>query len=202
MRKFTNDTLIFATHNHGKLEEMQHLFAHSGVKIMGSRDLGLEEPEETENTFLGNAQIKARAALSVSRLPVLADDSGIEIDAFNGAPGVHTANWAETPRGRDFIKAMTYTHRELEKINAPYPRRARFVCTLVLVWPDEHEESVQGTVEGQLIWPMRGELGYGFDPLFKPDGYDQTFGEMDRWEKNKISHRAQAVKQLMASCFE
>lgn len=202
MRKFVNDKLLFATHNLGKLEEMRHLFTPYDIEIIGSLDLALNEPEETENTFIGNARIKARAAFEASGLPVLADDSGIEIDALNGAPGVHTADWAETSLGRDFIKAMKYTHDKLERINAPYPRRAQFSCTLVLAWPDRHEESFYGTVKGQLVWPMRGVLGHGFDPIFKPDGYHQTFGEMDRWEKNKISHRAQAVKKLIASCFE
>lgn len=200
-RKFSGDRILVATHNAGKLEEMAHLLAPFGVSVDGAAELNLPEPEETEDTFVGNARIKAHAAAKATGLPALSDDSGIEIDALDGAPGVYTADWAETPNGRDFEKAMRRTHDELEAINAPYPRTARFCATLVLAWPDGHDEVFAGAVEGQVTWPMRGEQGHGYDPIFIPDGYEQTFGEMDRWEKNKLSHRAVAVKKLIEGCF-
>ena len=162
----------------------------------------LTEPEETENTFVGNARIKAHAAVKATGLPALADDSGIEVDALDGAPGVYTADWAETENGRDFVLAMTKTHDLLEQKNAPYPRNGRFRATLVLAWPDGHEEIFEGDVNGTLIWPMRGDIGHGYDPMFQPDGYDQTFGEMSQEEKNKISHRANAFAKLTAACFD
>lgn len=200
-RKFTGDQLLIATHNQGKLDEMRSLLAPFGIIVTGAAEKGLPEPEETETTFVGNARIKAHAAVKATGLPALSDDSGIEIDALGGAPGVYTADWAETPNGRDFIMAMTRAHDELEKINAPQPRTARFCCTLVLAWPDGHDEVFAGVMPGRVIWPMRGNQGHGYDPIFVPDGYDMTFGEMDRWEKNKISHRADAVQKLVAACF-
>lgn len=200
-RKFTGDRLLVATHNAGKLEEMAALLAPHGVSVVGAAELGLPEPEETETTFVGNARIKAHAAARATGLPALADDSGIEIDALDGAPGVHTADWAETPQGRDFALAMTRAHRELEARNAPHPRTARFCCTLVLAWPDGHEEVFVGAMPGQVVWPMRGAQGHGYDPIFMPDGFDITFGEMDRWQKNRISHRGKAMAALMAGCF-
>ncbi len=127
--------------------------------------------------------------------------SGIEIDALDGAPGVHTADWAETAQGRDFVMAMTRAHRELEVRSAPHPRIARFCCTLVLAWPDGHDEVFAGVMPGQVVWPMRGDQGHGYDPIFMPDGFDITFGEMDRWQKNRISHRGKAMAALMAGCF-
>ncbi|GAB5447204.1 RdgB/HAM1 family non-canonical purine NTP pyrophosphatase [Gymnodinialimonas sp.] len=197
MRRFTGDQLLVATHNQGKLDEMRHLLEPLGIRVTGAKDHGLAEPDETETTFVGNARIKAHAAAKATGLPALSDDSGIEIDALDGAPGVYTADWAETPNGRDFRMAMERTHRELEAIGATHPRVARFCCTLVLAWPDGHDEVFPGVMEGQVVWPMRGEEGHGYDPIFQPDGYDVTFGEMDRWEKNKISHRAKAVAQLV-----
>lgn len=201
-RKFNADQLLIATHNAGKLEEMTHLLAPFGVSVVGAAEMNLPEPEETETTFVGNARIKAHAAAKATGLPALSDDSGIEIDALNGAPGVYTADWAETPNGRDFEMAMARTHRELEALNAPHPRTARFCCTLVLAWPDGHDEIFPGVMAGQVVWPMRGDQGHGYDPIFVPDGYGVTFGEMDRWEKNKISHRADAVAKFVAGCFE
>lgn len=200
-RKFTGDRLLVATHNKGKLEEMAHLLSPFGVTVVGAGDMNLPEPEETEDTFVGNARIKAHAAARATGLPALSDDSGITIDALDGAPGVYTADWAETPQGRDFIMAMTRTHEELEARQAPHPRRAQFRCTLVLAWPDGHDEVFEGVMPGQVVWPMRGEQGHGYDPIFVPEGYDITFGEMDRWEKNKISHRARAVEKFVAGCF-
>lgn len=201
MRRFVGDTLLVATHNAGKLEEIADLLRPYDVSVIGAADKGLEEPEETEDTFVGNARIKAHFAAKSTGLPALADDSGIEIDGLDGAPGVYTADWAETGNGRDFVMAMTRAHEGLLARGAAQPWTARFCCTLVLAWPDGHDEVFPGTIKGQLTWPMRGERGHGYDPIFVPDGYDITFGEMDRWEKNKISHRADAFAKLMAGCF-
>jgi len=200
-RKFTGDRLLVATHNAGKLEEMVALFAPHGVQVVGAAEMGLAEPAETETTFVGNARIKAHAAVGATGLPALADDSGISVDALDGAPGVHTADWAETPTGRDFVMAMTRTWEALERARAPYPRRARFNCTLVLAWPDGHDEVFTGVMPGQVVWPMRGVQGHGYDPVFQPDGYAITFGEMGAAEKNRISHRARAFAALIEACF-
>lgn len=197
MRKFDGDKLLIATHNKGKLEEISALLEPFGVSVVSAGELGLDEPEETENTFVGNARIKAHTAAKATGLPALADDSGIEIDGLDGAPGVYTADWAETPNGRDFIMAMTNTWAKLEKVNAPYPRTARFCCTFVLAWPDGHDEVFAGNMPGEIVWPMRGDEGHGYDPIFQPEGYNITFGEMDHWEKNKISHRARAFEKLV-----
>ncbi|MGD9866053.1 MAG: RdgB/HAM1 family non-canonical purine NTP pyrophosphatase [Pseudodonghicola sp.] len=200
-RKFAGDRLLVATHNQGKLNEMRHLLEPFGVSVVGAAEINLPEPAETESTFVGNARIKAHAAAKATGLPALSDDSGISIDALDGAPGVYTADWAETPNGRDFVMAMTRVHEELEAKDAPSPRTAQFRCTLVLAWPDGHDEVFEGVMPGQVIWPMHGDQGHGYDPIFVPDGYDITFGEMDRWEKNKISHRAKAVEKFVAGCF-
>jgi len=200
-RKFSGATLVVATHNNGKLEEITDLLAPFNVAVKGAKELNLTEPEETETTFVGNARIKAHAAARATGLPSLSDDSGITIDSLGGAPGVYTADWAETPNGRDFVMAMEKTHAALEAANAPFPRRAQFRCTLVLAWPDGHDEVFEGVMPGTIVWPMRGDQGHGYDPIFQPDGYDITFGEMDRWEKNKISHRADAFKKFVAGCF-
>ncbi|WP_439508403.1 RdgB/HAM1 family non-canonical purine NTP pyrophosphatase [Yoonia sp.] len=201
MRRFAGDRLLVATHNMGKLEEMADLLAPFGVTLSSNADHGLPEPEETETTFVGNARIKAHAAAQATGLPALADDSGITIDGLGGAPGVYTADWAETPQGRDFGMAMERAWAELEASNAPYPRLAQFRCTLVLAWPDGHDVVFEGVMPGQIVWPMRGDQGHGYDPIFQPEGHTQTFGEMDRWEKNKISHRADAFAKLIAGCF-
>ncbi len=198
MRKFTSPALLVATHNQGKFEEMVALLAPFGISAVSAKDYDLPEPEETGTTFIENARIKAHAAAKATGLPALADDSGIEVGALGNAPGVYTADWAETPNGRDFIMAMTRVQQELDAIKAPYPRHARFCCTLVLAWPDGHDEIFEGVMDGQVIWPMRGDQGHGYDPIFQPNGYDITFGEMDRWEKNKISHRADAFKKLVS----
>ncbi len=202
MRRFEADTLLVATHNRGKLEEIATLLEPYGVTVVGAADKGLSEPEETETTFEGNARIKAHAAARATGLPALADDSGIEIDALDGAPGVFTANWAETETGRDFVMAMGKAHDSLVESGAERPWTARFRCTLVLAWPDGHDEVFPGKVEGQIVWPMRGNQGHGYDPIFMPDGYLETFGEMDRWEKNRISHRADAFAKLVSGCFD
>ncbi len=201
MRRFEGKDLLVATHNTGKLEEIAVLLKPFGIAVTSNADHGLPEPDETETTFVGNARIKAHAAAKATGLPALADDSGIEVEALGNAPGVYTADWAETPQGRDFEMAMTRVWTELEAIAAPAPRRARFCSTLVLAWPDGHDEVFEGVVKGELTWPMRGTNGHGYDPMFVPEGYAETFGEMDRWEKNKISHRADAFAKLVAGCF-
>lgn len=201
MRAFRGERLLVATHNKGKLEEIAALLRPHGIACISAGDLGLPEPDETEATFVGNARIKAHAAAKATGLPALADDSGIEVDGLGGAPGVYTADWAETPNGRDFLKAMTRTWQELEAVNAPYPRTARFRATMVLAWPDGHDEVFEGKAEGQVVWPMRGAEGHGYDPMFQPDGYYITFAEMDPAEKNRISHRADVFRKL-ALCFE
>lgn len=201
MRKFTENRLVVATHNKGKLEEISALLEPFSVSVTSAGELGLPEPAETESTFIGNARIKAHFAAKATGLPALADDSGISVDGLNGAPGVYTADWAETPQGRDFTLAMTRTWTELEATNAPYPRTAQFRCTLVLAWPDGHDEVFEGVMPGQVVWPMRGDQGHGYDPIFQPDGFDITFGEMDRWKKNEISHRADAFRKLVKGCF-
>ena len=200
-RRFEGKELVIATHNNGKLVEIQALLAPFGVSLTSAADHNLDEPEETENTFIGNARIKAHFAAKATGLPALADDSGIQIDGLNGAPGVYTADWAETPNGRDFKMAMEKTWAKLEEANAPYPRTARFCCTLVLAWPDGHDEVFPGVMEGEVVWPMRGEQGHGYDPIFQPAGYDITFGEMDPEIKNRISHRADAFAKLVQGCF-
>ena len=202
MRKFRDPKLLVATHNAGKLEEISDLLSPYAVTVTGAAALNLPEPDETETSFSGNARIKAHAAAQATGLPALSDDSGIEIDALDGAPGVYTADWAETPTGRDFIIAMQLTHAKLTAAQAAYPRTARFCCTLVMAWPDGHDEVFSGVMPGQVVWPMRGALGHGYDPIFQPDGYEITFGEMDRWEKNKISHRSKAFQKLTAGCFD
>ncbi|UWQ21997.1 RdgB/HAM1 family non-canonical purine NTP pyrophosphatase [Jannaschia sp. W003] len=190
------DTLLVATHNAGKLEEFAALLVPLGVTVRGAGAMGLPEPEETEETFLGNARIKARAAMEATGLPALADDSGIEVDALGGAPGVRTADWAETGEGRDFGQAMARTHRELEAIGAPHPRTARFRCTLVVLWPDGEEAVFEGALEGHVTWPLRGLSGHGYDPIFVPAGHERTLGELSFEEKNALSHRARALAKL------
>ena len=201
MRKFAGDRLLIATHNKGKLAEIAGLLAPFGITCVSAADMGLPEPEETETTFVGNARIKAHAAALATGLPALADDSGIEVDGLGGAPGVYTADWAMTPTGRDFGVAMTRTWAELEKLGAPYPRCARFRATMVLAWPDGHDEVFEGKVEGQVVWPIRGAEGHGYDPMFQPEGYTITFAEMDPDLKNRISHRGDAFGKLSV-CFE
>ena len=201
-RKFTGDRILIATHNAGKLEEMAELFGPRGITVVGAAEMELPEPDETEDTFIGNARIKAHAAVRATGLPALADDSGIQVEGLDGAPGVFTADWAETPDGRDFLMAMTKTHDLLEERRVPYPRRARFCATMVLAWPDGHEEIVEGKVDGELVWPLRGELGHGYDPMFQPQGHEVTFAEMTHDEKNLISHRADAFTKLISACFD
>ena len=201
MRRFEGNRLLVATHNAGKLAEMRALLAPRGIEVVGAAEAGLAEPVETEDSFLGNARIKARAAVEATGLPALSDDSGISIDALDGAPGVYTADWAETGKGRDFGMAMARAWDELEAVSAPEPRSAQFRCTLVLMWPDGHDEVFEGVLPGRVVWPPRGAEGHGYDPIFMPDGHDLTLGEMSAEEKNRLSHRALAVAEMMAGSF-
>ena len=201
MRRFSEKELVIASHNQGKVKETGILLEPYGLKVRSAGEFGLPEPEETEDNFVGNARIKAHFTAQQTGLPALSDDSGIEVDALNGAPGVYTADWAETETGRDFPMAMARVWNALEKLNAPAPRTARFCCTLCLAWPDGHDEIFEGKVEGQVVWPMRGALGFGFDPVFLPDGKTETFGEMDPDQKHAMSHRAVAFAKLEKACF-
>ncbi|MEM0944017.1 MAG: non-canonical purine NTP pyrophosphatase, partial [Pseudomonadota bacterium] len=172
-----------------------------GVECVSAGALGLPEPAETETTFAGNAGIKSHAAAKAAALPALADDSGLEIDALDGAPGVYTADWAETPDGRDFGMAMERAWREIEASNAAPPFTARFNACLSLAWPDGHEEVFLGQAEGYIVWPPRGLHGFGYDPIFQPEGATLTFGEMRAEDKKVMSHRARAFEMLTAACF-
>ncbi|MEM1265568.1 MAG: non-canonical purine NTP pyrophosphatase [Pseudomonadota bacterium] len=188
--------LVLASHNAGKLIEIRDLVSEFGIDVSSAADHGLPEPAETETTFAGNARIKAHAAATGAGLPALSDDSGLEVDALGGRPGVTTADWAETGHGRRFEMAMTRLWRELEALRAPEPRRARFRSTLCIAWPDGSDRVVDGAVEGRIVWPMRGARGFGFDPVFVPDGHTETFGEMDPTVKHAMSHRAVAFAKL------
>lgn len=198
MRRFSDKKLLVATHNAGKLDEMRALFAPHGIEVVGAAEMGLGEPAETETSFVGNARIKAQAAMEATGLPVLADDSGITVDGLDGAPGVHTADWAETAWGRDFMQAMRRTWEELEARAVPEPRKAQFRATLLMLWPDGHEEIFEGVAPGRLVWPPRGQSGHGYDPIFVPEGGARTYAEMTGDEKNAISHRAEAFRKLKA----
>ena len=199
MRRFTGDKLVVASHNEGKVSEIRALLVPYGVETVSAAELGLDEPEETETTFAGNAAIKAHAAAQASGLPALADDSGIEIDALDGAPGVYTADWAETPDGRDFMMAMTRAWDEIQAKGAKPPYTARFNACLCLAWPDGHTETILGQAPGTLVWPPRGDNGFGYDPMFVPDAGDgRTFGEMPYAAKEAISHRTDAFRRLKA----
>lgn len=198
-RKFTDSKLVIASHNKGKIREIAELLEPFGVTVVSAAELGLPEPEETGATFMENAELKARASAEGSGLPALADDSGLAVHALGGEPGIHSARWAETAGGRDFGVAM-------EKVEAALTgkadRGAHFVCALALAWPDGHVERFEGRVDGTLVWPPRGHRGFGYDPVFLPDGYDITFGEMEPAAKHAISHRADAFARLVAACFE
>lgn len=200
MRKLTERNIVLASHNTGKLVEMESLLEPFGISVVSAAQLGLQEPVETEDNFVGNARIKAHFAAQASGLPALSDDSGIQVDALDGAPGVYTADWAETSSGRDFHMAMGKVWTMLEEARAPEPRLAQFSCTLCLAWPDGHDEVFSGQARGRLVWPLRGENGFGFDPMFLPIGKKQTFGEMDPEEKHGMSHRADAFGKFEAGC--
>ncbi len=192
-------TLLVATGNRGKMAEFSALLSRFQVILVSLPDLGLSEPEETEHSFSGNALLKARSGAALSGLLTLADDSGLMVDSLGGAPGVYTADWAEGSAGRDFGRAMEKTWGMLAGMKAPHG--AAFCCTLALVAPDGTERVFEGRARGHIVWPPRGPLGHGYDPIFVPDGYEQTFGEMDETVKNRISHRADAVAKLTQECF-
>ena len=202
MRRLIEKKIVLASHNAGKLREISALVEPLGIEVISAADLNLEEPEETEDSFAGNARIKAHFAAKASGMPALSDDSGIQIDALNGAPGVYTADWAETSHGRDFMLAMTRAWDEIQKSNASPPFTARFCCTLCLAWPDGDDEIFAGTVNGHLVWPVRGDRGFGYDPMFVPNGKSETFGEMDPAEKHGMSHRADAFAKLLRGAIE
>jgi XTP/dITP diphosphohydrolase len=189
---------VIASHNKGKVGEIRDLLRPLGIDVVSAAELGLPEPEETGATFIANAELKARAAASAAKLPCLADDSGLAVDALNGDPGIYSARWAGPKR--DFRLAMAEVEKKLQA-SGDKERRAHFVAVLSLCWPDGHCESFEGKVFGRLAWPPRGDRGFGYDPVFIPDGRDTTFGEMDPQEKHAISHRADAFRQLLAACF-
>jgi XTP/dITP diphosphohydrolase len=197
-RKFTESKLVIASHNKGKVGEIHDLLRPLGIDVVSAAELGLPEPEETGATFIANAELKARAAAGAAGLPCLADDSGLAVDALNGDPGIYSARWAGPKR--DFRLAMAEVEKKL-RASGDKERRAHFVAVLSLCWPDGHCESFEGKVFGRLTWPPRGDRGFGYDPVFIPDGRDTTFGEMDPQEKHAISHRADAFRQLLAACF-
>jgi XTP/dITP diphosphohydrolase len=192
--------LVIATHNAGKLREIRDLLAPHGIECVGAAELDLPEPEEIGNTFVDNAELKAREAADLSGLPALADDSGLSVDALHGLPGIFSARWAEDEAGdRDFGRAMERTWREVEAAGPEAGHDAHFVCALSLAWPDGAVESFEGRVDGTLVWPPRGANGFGYDPMFVATGMDQTFGEIAPEEKHRISHRADAFNKLVAA---
>jgi XTP/dITP diphosphohydrolase len=203
--------IVIATHNAGKLREIRDLLASFAVTFVSAGELGLPEPAETGHMFAENAAIKAHAAAKASGLPALADDSGVCVDALDGAPGLFSADWAG--KSKDFTAAMARLERELalRGATARSQRRAHFVSALVLAWPDGHQELFEGRVFGDIVWPPRGTLGFGYDPMFLPDGETQTFGEMVTDDKHGIdwapggrtghSHRARAFRQFAAECL-
>ena len=194
-RRITDDRLAIASHNQGKVREIADLMAPFDVSVVSAGELGLAEPEETGETFAENAALKARAAVAAG-LPALADDSGLVVPALGGAPGLHSARWAGP--GRDFDIAMQRVEREL---GTGADRRAHFTCALALAWPDGEIAEFTGEVHGTLVWPPRGDRGFGYDPMFQAAGHDVTFGEMDPAAKHAISHRADAFRKLVEACF-
>ena len=199
--------LVLATHNLGKLRELRELMAPYGVALIGAGELGLAEPEETGASFAANARLKAQAACNAAGLPSLADDSGLCVDALGGQPGIYSARWAGQPA--DFAKAMRRVESELREARAPAPWRAHFVSALCVAWPDGHCEEFEDRVDGELIFPPRGEQGFGYDPIFRPDGYALGFGQMSAAQKHSIpadgsralSHRARAFQALARACL-
>lgn len=209
-RLFLPGPLIVASHNQGKVREIAELLKDYAIETKSAADLGLPEPDETETTFIGNAVLKAKAAALSAKLPALADDSGLVVPALNGDPGIYSARWAERPDGvRDFSYAMEKVEAALNalaedgnRLELKDPRRqAYFVCALALAWPDGHVESFEGRVYGKLVWPARGDVGFGYDPVFLAEDETQTFGEMTPERKHAMSHRADAFEQLVAACF-
>jgi XTP/dITP diphosphohydrolase len=198
VRRFHGDRLVLASHNAGKAREIAQLLSPFSVTAVSAAKLGLPEPEETGETFIANAELKARAASEQTQMPALADDSGLVIPALGGAPGVFSARWAGPDK--DFGVAMSRVETELAALEGSDPR-AYFACALSLAWPDGHAETFEGVVHGRLVFPPRGSHGFGYDPIFVADGRQLTFGEMDPAEKHRISHRADAFRQLVAACF-
>jgi XTP/dITP diphosphohydrolase len=192
---FSGDRLVIASHNPGKVEEIAALLAPFAVETIAAGSLGIPEPEETGDSFEANAALKARAAAAASELPSLADDSGLVVPALSGAPGIYSARWAGP--AKDFRVAMERVHREL----GDKDRNASFVAVLALAWPDGPTELFRGEVEGSLTWPPRGDRGFGYDPIFIPQGAALTFGEIDPVEKHRISHRARAFAKLVERYF-
>jgi XTP/dITP diphosphohydrolase len=209
MHRQISGQLVIATHNPGKLAEMRELLAPHGIEAVSAAELGLGEPEETGTTFAANARIKAVAAATAARLPAFADDSGLVVDALDGAPGLFSARWAGPTK--DFNAAMSRVERLLQERGATTPdkRKAHFVSSLCVAWPDDHVEEVEARVDGTLVWPPRGGAGFGYDPMFLPDGFDRTFGEMTSLEKHGLpplglglSHRARAFVKLAELCLD
>ena len=201
-RKFQEKDLVLATHNFGKIEEFKHLFGKVNFNITDIGQYSPKTPEETGGSFWENSLIKAREATKLTGLVSLADDSGLCVDILNGAPGIYSADWAIRSDGsRDFKFATNKLVREIEKNNFVGPCTAYFICSLILYWPDNHFEKFEGKIYGEIVWPGEGEKGHGYDPVFLPSGYEETFGQMDRWKKNKISHRGLAMNNLLDSCF-
>ncbi|MGI9484168.1 MAG: RdgB/HAM1 family non-canonical purine NTP pyrophosphatase [Hyphomicrobiales bacterium] len=201
VRKFESEKLVVASHNAGKVREIGDLLKPLGISAVSAGELGLPEPEETEDTFVGNARLKALAAAKASGLPALSDDSGLAVDALDGKPGIHSARWAGPDR--DFSVAMKKVEAALQGRGADEPsqRRAHFVCALCLAWPDGHTDVFEGRVSGALVWPPRGTHGFGYDPVFQADGYEITFGEMEPDAKHAISHRADAFAKMLKGAF-
>ncbi len=195
-RRFTAPRLVVASHNEGKVREIADLLAPFDMDIVSAAELDLPEPDETGDTFIANAVLKAEAAVQSSGLPALADDSGLAVEALDGAPGLYSARWAGPER--DFQMAMALVQ---EKLGQTLNRRAYFISVLALAWPDGHTECFEGRVHGELIWPPRGNKGFGYDPMFLRDGYDVTFGEMDYDETQRISHRTVAFQKLIDGWF-
>jgi XTP/dITP diphosphohydrolase len=204
-RHFGGGRLVIATHNPGKVREIGDLLAPFNVQAVSAGELGLPEPEETGETFVANAELKALAAATASGLPALADDSGMAVDALDGAPGIYSARWAGAKK--DFDYAMDKVWRAVQDKGTEPPIRAQFVCALSLAWPDGHVETFEGIVPGRLVWRPRGTYGFGYDPMFMPEsevesGQLRSFGEMPPEEKHAISHRARAFRQLINACFD
>ncbi len=197
-RRLTEKRIVVASHNAGKVREINDLLHPFGLEAVSAADLNLPEPDETEDTFIGNALLKARAAARASGLPALSDDSGLAVDALDGAPGIHSARYAGPDR--DFDYAMARLNRDMAASGRP-ERTARFICVLALVWPDGEEAAFEGKVEGEITFPPRGDHGFGYDPVFQPLGHSISFGEMDPTEKHGMSHRADAFRQLIAACL-
>jgi len=200
-RRLAPGKLVIASHNEGKVREMRALLAPYGIEPVSAASLDIPEPEETGTSFAANAELKARFSADLSGMVALADVSGLCVDALNGDPGVYTANWAETPHGRDWLLAMQKVEDKLQAIGPEAGRDAHFVSVLALCWPDGHVETFEGRIDGTLAWPPRGTVGFGYDPVFVPLGRDQTFAELDPAEKNAISHRADAFRKLVEACL-